>query len=408
MLSSRFAPWLGVLGCAGGGYLLQAATSGDGVKDVQLLPTVPSRDSQVAKLSSSRPDKPFDVLIIGGGATGTGIAVDAATRCVRPCHKQHACARLRLGSSVLMQLVVQQQPAAMVHSSARDRGPVGAPHARSGSCALQMQRMLIMHPLLCPSPAHPPPAPRRGLSAALVERADFASGTSSKSTKLVHGGVRYLEQAFKKADVGQLKLVYEALQERAALLANAPHLTGMLPILMPCYKWWEVPFYWAGLKAYDVVAAGRNLAWSKFVLPGEALRTLPTLAPEGAGGRGLKGAVRWARGGDVAVAGQQRCSQRRRRACMQLTSSRCTHCVCLLRSRSHAGRSSRAPRRSAAAPPSTPPRPAPRQVLYYDGQFDDARLNVALAATAAAAGAAVANYVEVTGLIKVRRVACGA
>lgn len=57
-------------------------------------------------------------------------------------------------------------------------------------------------------------------------------------------------------DVGQLKLVYEALQERRSLLDNAPHLTSTLPILMPCYKWWEVPFYWAGLKAYDLIAGG--------------------------------------------------------------------------------------------------------------------------------------------------------
>lgn len=55
-------------------------------------------------------------------------------------------------------------------------------------------------------------------------------------------------------DVGQLKLVYEALQERRSLLDNAPHLTSTLPILMPCYKWWEVPFYWAGLKTYDLIA----------------------------------------------------------------------------------------------------------------------------------------------------------
>jgi len=61
-------------------------------------------------------------------------------------------------------------------------------------------------------------------------------------------------------DVGQLKLVYEALQERKSLLDNAPHLTSTLPIIMPCYKWWEVPFYWAGLKTYDVIA-GVLLTW---------------------------------------------------------------------------------------------------------------------------------------------------
>ena len=105
----------------------------------------------------------FDILVVGGGATGTGVALDAATR---------------------------------------------------------------------------------GLSVALVERDDFAAGTSSRSTKLVHGGVRYLERAFSKLDFGQLKLVFEALHERRRLLANAPHLTSELPIMMPCYRWWEVPYFW--------------------------------------------------------------------------------------------------------------------------------------------------------------------
>ena len=101
---------------------------------------------------------------------------------------------------------------------------------------------------LLPQLANPPllelDAATRGLSVALVERDDFAAGTSSRSTKLVHGGVRYLERAFSKLDFGQLKLVFEALHERRRLLANAPHLTSELPIMMPCYRWWEVPYFW--------------------------------------------------------------------------------------------------------------------------------------------------------------------
>ena len=111
-----------------------------------------------------------------------------------------------------------------------------------------------------------------------MEREDFAAGTSSRSTKLLHGGVRYLEKAFWKLDYGQLKLVFEALHERKTLLDIAPHLCHPLPIMtvsqtfctgfesqlaittyrsalsplalpvQPCYKWWEVPYYWAGLK----------------------------------------------------------------------------------------------------------------------------------------------------------------
>jgi len=108
----------------------------------------------------------FDVLVIGGGATGTGVALDAALR---------------------------------------------------------------------------------DLKVALVERDDFASGSSSRSTKLIHGGVRYLEKAFFQLDPSQLKLVFEALSERSIMLAQAPHLTRPLPTILPCYKLWEVPFYRAGL-----------------------------------------------------------------------------------------------------------------------------------------------------------------
>jgi glycerol-3-phosphate dehydrogenase len=133
----------------------------------------------------------------------------------------------------------------------------------------------------------------RGLKVALVERDDFASGTSSRSTKLIHGGVRYLEKAFFQLDPGQLKLVFEALHERAIMLKQAPHLTQPLPTLLPCYKLWEVPFYWVGLKAYDLVAAvGSGLLYmSKYVSAGEAMRQFPTLSHKSFDGEKLRGSI---------------------------------------------------------------------------------------------------------------------
>lgn len=167
-------------------------------------------------------------------------------------------------------------------------------------------------------------AATRGLSVALVERADFSSGTSSRSTKLIHGGVRYLEQAVKKLDRGQLHLVREALRERAVLLRIAPHLTRPLPLLTPLYHWFEVPYMYTGLKMYELLAGKANLAPSAYVGRRRALERYPMLQS-----KGLRGGV-----------------------------------------------------------------------LYYDGQFDDARMNVALALTAAEQGATVANYVEVEELTK--------
>lgn len=133
----------------------------------------------------------------------------------------------------------------------------------------------------------------RGLKVALVERDDFSSGTSSRSTKLIHGGVRYLEKAFFQLDPGQLKLVFEALHERAIMLKQAPHLTHPLPTLLPCYKLWEVPFYWFGLKAYDFVAMiGSGLLYmSKFVSAGEAMRQFPTLSHTSFDGQKLRGSI---------------------------------------------------------------------------------------------------------------------
>ena len=167
-------------------------------------------------------------------------------------------------------------------------------------------------------------AASRGLKTALVERDDFSAGTSSRSTKLIHGGVRYLEQAVKKFDRTQFNLVRDALKERAILLNIAPHLSRELPLVTPLYNWLEVPYYMTGLKLYDALAGKAKLQPSRFVDAQEALNRFPMLKPEG-----LRGGV-----------------------------------------------------------------------LYYDGQFDDARMNVSIALTAASLGAAVANHVEVTALCK--------
>jgi glycerol-3-phosphate dehydrogenase len=194
---------------------------------------------------SGQPDKDteYDLLVIGGGATGTGIAIDAITR---------------------------------------------------------------------------------GLKVALVERDDFSSGTSSKSTKLVHGGVRYLEKAVWNLDYGQLQLVMEALRERKTFLNIAPHLSSSLPILLPLQKWWEAPYFWAGTKAYDLLAGSQGLESSYYMSKNKALEAFPKLRQEN-----MVGAL-----------------------------------------------------------------------VYYDGQHNDSRMNVALAMTAAQYGATVLNHVEVTGLEK--------
>jgi len=95
-------------------------------------------------------------------------------------------------------------------------------------------------------------AAQRGLRVVLVESHDFAKGTSSRSTKLVHGGVRYLAQ-------GNVSLVREALHERRNLLHSAPHLAQALDFVVPAYRWWEKPFYGLGLKAYDQLAGSAGL-----------------------------------------------------------------------------------------------------------------------------------------------------
>ncbi|CAO1633093.1 unnamed protein product [Sympodiomycopsis kandeliae] len=185
----------------------------------------------------------FDLLIIGGGATGTGVAVDAATR---------------------------------------------------------------------------------GLSVALVERDDFGAGTSSKSTKLIHGGVRYLQKAVFELDYGQYQMVREALHERKTFLHIAPYLSEHLPIMLPVYRWWQVPYYWAGTKMYDALAGSENMESSYVLSRGKAMEAFPMLKNDG-----LAGAV-----------------------------------------------------------------------VYYDGQHNDTRMNIALALTAVHHGAVLANHTEVIALHK--------
>jgi glycerol-3-phosphate dehydrogenase len=180
--------------------------------------------------------KPWDVIIIGGGATGVGVAIDAASR---------------------------------------------------------------------------------GYHVLLLEQNDFGKGTSSRSTKLAHGGVRYLEQ-------GNIGLVMEALKERGLLLQNAPHIVHDLAFIVPNYDWWEAPFYGLGLKLYQLLAGKYGFGKSRLLSREETLTHLPTLKIEG-----LRGGA-----------------------------------------------------------------------IYYDGQFDDARLLIHMVFTAHEQGATLLNYAEVTGFTK--------
>ncbi len=126
-------------------------------------------------------------------------------------------------------------------------------------------------------------AASRGLKVAMVERDDFSSGTSSKSTKLVHGGVRYLQKAVMELDYEQYKLVKEALRERRIFLETAPHLSHMLPILLPLYAWWQLPYYYAGCKMYDILAGKENMESSYWMTKSRALEAF--LAEAGETGR---------------------------------------------------------------------------------------------------------------------------
>ncbi len=120
-------------------------------------------------------------------------------------------------------------------------------------------------------------AAARGFRTLLLEQVDFAKATSSRSTKLVHGGVRYLQQ-------GNISLVREALHERGLMYNNAPHLVTNLAFVVPRYKWWEGPFYGIGLKLYDLLAGKLNLAPSRSLKPAETLERIPNLESEGLDG----------------------------------------------------------------------------------------------------------------------------
>lgn len=236
--------------CVSQSELLRKFDGDERIKAMDWVP--PTRQSLINNLKASAHKVadggtgPYDLLIIGGGATGTGCALDAASR---------------------------------------------------------------------------------GLRVACVERGDFSAETSSKSTKLVHGGVRYLEKALLNFDWEQFQLVREALRERSTFLQVAPHLAEPLPIMLPVYKWYLVPYYWVGSKMYDVLSGRWGLEDSYYLTKTRALEVFPMLRKDR-----LKGAM-----------------------------------------------------------------------VYYDGQSNDARVNLALALTALQQGATVVNYVEVIGFIKKNR-----
>ena len=120
----------------------------------------------------------------------------------------------------------------------------------------------------------------RGLKTAMVDAGDFAGATSSKSTKIVHGGVRYLEEAVKDLDPEQYHVVTRALHERIRTLKNAPHLSRTLEFMLPCYHWTEVGYYDIGLKMYDWVAGDASIFPSHFLSREQTLRRMPGLKQE--------------------------------------------------------------------------------------------------------------------------------
>ena len=126
----------------------------------------------------------------------------------------------------------------------------------------------------------------RGLKVALFEQNDFGEGTSSRSTKLVHGGVRYLEAAVKKLDKSQYALVKEGLKERKLFLDNAKHLAHAIELITPLYRWWEVPYVYAGLFLYDLITGKASLGRSKLLSRSKALSLNPAIND-----KGLKAAV---------------------------------------------------------------------------------------------------------------------
>jgi glycerol-3-phosphate dehydrogenase len=131
----------------------------------------------------------------------------------------------------------------------------------------------------------------RGLSTVLIEAGDFASATSSRSTKLIHGGIRYLQEAVTDFDPGQYHVVKQALRERRFMLDNAPFLAHTMEFLVPCYRWREAVYYGAGTKIYDRIAGKHNFFPSKFRAAKDAVARWPLLQRSC-----LKGAVVYADG----------------------------------------------------------------------------------------------------------------
>ncbi|KEG12484.1 putative glycerol-3-phosphate dehydrogenase [Trypanosoma grayi] len=135
----------------------------------------------------------------------------------------------------------------------------------------------------------------RGLSVGLVEMNDYASGTSSRSTKLIHGGIRYLEKAVFQCDVQQLKLVAEALKERIIMIHQAPHLCHDIATIIPCYDPFDIIMYWCGVKVYDLIAMWERgtLRYAGFLTPYNTLKRFPLLRHENHNGELLLGAVQY-------------------------------------------------------------------------------------------------------------------
>ncbi|UCF37517.1 MAG: glycerol-3-phosphate dehydrogenase/oxidase [Acidobacteriota bacterium] len=117
-------------------------------------------------------------------------------------------------------------------------------------------------------------AASRGYKTLLLEQDDFCKGTSSRSTKLIHGGVRYLAQ-------GNVRLVSDALHERGLLLKNAPDLVHPLPMVIPVYRSWQVPYYLTGLNLYDLLAGGLRIGWSRFLSKSATMQRVPGLSEDG-------------------------------------------------------------------------------------------------------------------------------
>ncbi|MDX1809219.1 MAG: FAD-dependent oxidoreductase [Sulfurospirillaceae bacterium] len=128
----------------------------------------------------------------------------------------------------------------------------------------------------------------RGLKTLVLEKNDFSEGTSSRSTKLVHGGVRYLEAAIKSLDLAQYNLVKEGLYERDLFLKNASHLSRKITLVTPLYKWYEIPYLFAGLSIYDFVSGKQSLGRTQIVGKKEIMEIFPSVKKEG-----LKGGVRY-------------------------------------------------------------------------------------------------------------------